>query len=267
MQCCFGGTNAMLVLWVRRPEHSIDLTSWIRQGLRFCLSFFSIKSVARRPVFYTGLLTLSAVLAAVTAEVQQVAAQDIPKSLRPTGTEEAIRATKNNWTVGVVGGLIDGTYMRFAVELASALDDGDNLRILPIVSFGAASNLDDLLYLRGIDVAVTQSDVFEYFRTVRKIANLDRQINYIIRLPVSEVHLLARDDIHSIEDLRGKKVNLGPNGSASSLTGAIIFQRTGIQIQQSNINEATAFEKLKSGELSALVRVVGKPVEEHKQIT
>ena len=251
----------MLVLWARRPEHSFDLTSWIRRGLRFCLSFFSIKSVARRPVFYTGLLTLSAVLAAGTAEVRQVAAQDIPKSLRPTGAEEAIRATKNNWTVGVVGGLIDGTYMRFAVELASALDDGDNLRILPIVSFGAASNLDDLLYLRGIDVAVTQSDVFEYFRTVRKTPNLNKRVSYVIRLPVSEVHVLARDDIASIEDLRGKKVNLGPDGSASSLTGSIIFQRLGIPIQQTNFNNETAFAKLKTGELSALVRVVGKPVD------
>jgi len=36
----------------------------------------------------------------------------------------------------------------FANELAEVLDDGDNLRVLPIVTYGAASNLDDLLYLR-----------------------------------------------------------------------------------------------------------------------
>jgi len=35
--------------------------------------------------------------------------------------------------VGVAGGLIDGTYMRFADELGKVLDDGDNLRILPMV--------------------------------------------------------------------------------------------------------------------------------------
>ena len=209
---------------------------------------------------------ISAVAAAVlmlfsAADVRPAAAQVIPKSLQQSGPSNEIKTTKNAWTLGIVGGLADGTYMRFAVDLARALDDGDNLRILPIVSFGAASNLDDLLYLRGVDVAVTQSDVFEYFRTVRKTANLDRQINYIIRLPVSEVHILARDEIHSIEDLRGKKVNLGPNGSASSLTGAIIFQRLGIQIEQTNLNNAAAFEKLKSGELSALIRVVGKPVD------
>jgi TRAP transporter TAXI family solute receptor len=205
-------------------------------------------------------------LAAPAVGLSPVAAQAIPKSLQEGGSERGIRETKNAWTVGIVGGLASGTYMRFAVELAGALDDGDNLRILPIVSFGAASNLDDLLYLRGVDIAVTQSDVFEYFRTVRKTANLDKRINFIIRLPLSEVHLLAREEINSIDDLRGKKVNLGPEGSASSLTGAIIFQRLGIQIEQSNFNDATSMQKLKSGELSALVRVVGKPVDGLAQI-
>jgi TRAP-type uncharacterized transport system substrate-binding protein len=87
------------------------------------------------------------------------AAQAIPKSIQQGGTEGAIKERKNAWTVGIAGGLIDGTYMRFADELAKVLDDGDNLRILPMVSYGAASNLDDLLYLRGVDLAVTQSDV------------------------------------------------------------------------------------------------------------
>ena len=88
-------------------------------------------------------------------------AQSVPKSLEVGGTDDAMRVRKNNWTVGVAGGLLSGTYMTFANELAQVLDDGDNLRVIPIVTYGAASNLDDLLYLRQVDVAVTQSDVFE----------------------------------------------------------------------------------------------------------
>src|SRR6266849_1148547 len=122
-------------------------------------------------------------------------------------------------TIGFAGGQLAGTYMNFANKLAEVLDDGDNLRVIPIVTYGAASNLDDLLYLRNIDVAVTQADVFEYFRTQRKISNLESRVNYIVRLPVSEMHVLARTDITSIEDLQGKKVSFGPAGSASSLTG------------------------------------------------
>ena len=194
-------------------------------------------------------------------EVTTAQAQSVPKSLEEGGAENALRARKNQWTVGVAGGQLSGTYMTFADEMAQVLDDGDNLRILPIVTYGAASNLDDLLYLRGVDVGVTQADVFEYFRTQRKTPNLEYRVNYILRLPVSEMHVLARTDVHSIEDLRGKKVSFGPAGSASSLTGTIVFQRLGVQVEQVLYDNPTAMQKLKSGELAALVRVIGKPIE------
>ena len=188
-------------------------------------------------------------------------AQSVPKSLEEGGSDAAMRARKNNWTVGVAGGQLSGTYMTFANELSEVLDDGDNLRVVPIVTYGAASNLDDLLYLRQIDVAVTQADVFDYFRTQRKISNLDYRVNYILRLPVSEMHVLARGEIQTIEDLRGKKVSFGPAGSASSLTGTIVFQRLGVQVEQVLYDNPTALQKLKSGELAALVRVIGRPID------
>jgi TRAP-type uncharacterized transport system substrate-binding protein len=188
-------------------------------------------------------------------------AQAIPKSIQQGGSEWVIRERKNAWTVGIAGGLIDGTYMRFADELAKVLDDGDNLRILPMVSYGAASNLDDLLYLRGVDLAVTQSDVFEYFRTERKTPNLQNRVNYILRLPIAELHILAKTDVRAVEDLRGSKVNFGPAGSGSSLTGTIVFQRLGVQVDQILIDQQSALQKLQSGEVAALVRVVGKPVD------
>jgi TRAP-type uncharacterized transport system substrate-binding protein len=189
------------------------------------------------------------------------AAQAIPKSLEQGGTDEDLRNRKNMWTVGVAGGLMSGTNMTFADEMAQVLDDGDNLRVIPMVTYGAASNLDDLLYLHGVDVAVTQSDVFEYFKTQRKIANLEGRVNYILRLPISEMHLIAGKDVKTIDDLRGKKVNFGPAGSASSLTGTIVFQRFGVKVEPTLYDNSLAMQKLKSGEIAALIRVVGKPVE------
>jgi TRAP-type uncharacterized transport system substrate-binding protein len=212
------------------------------------------------PVFIRVLLIISIGLTALF-RIDAASAQAIPKALQQGGGDAAINQRKNAWTVGIVGGLIDGTYMRFADELGKVLDDGDNLRVLPTVSYGAASNLDDLLYLRGIDLAVTQSDVFEYFRTVRKTPNLQNRVHYMLRLPIAELHILAKTDIRSLEDLRGKMVNFGPAGSGSSLTGTIVFQRLGVQVEQVLIDQQTALQKLQSGEVAALVRVVGKPVD------
>jgi TRAP-type uncharacterized transport system substrate-binding protein len=190
-----------------------------------------------------------------------LAAQVIPRSIQEGGTDAVLREKKNAWTVGIVGGLLSGTYMRFVDEMASVLNDGDNLRILPIVSYGAASNLDDLLYLRGVDAAVTQSDVFEYFRTQRKTPNLERRVQYVIRMPISELHILARSDVQSLEDLRGKKVNFGPAGTGASLTGTIVFQRLGINVDQVMIDQPTALQKLQSGQVDAIARVIPKPID------
>ena len=190
-----------------------------------------------------------------------LSAQVVPKSISAGGSDAALREQKNAWTVGIVGGLFSGTYMRLVDEMASALNDGDNLRILPIVSYGAASNLDDLLYLHGVDAAITQSDVFDYFQTVRKTSNLERRVDYITRLPISELHILARDNVQSLEDLRGKKVNFGPAGTGASLTGNIVFQRLGIDVNQVLIPQPSALQKLQSGEIDAIARVIPKPIE------
>ena len=132
-------------------------------------------------------------------------AQAIPKSLQGAGDPEAtLRERKNQWTVGLVGGLFEGTFMRFAEEIRKVIDEGDEMRLLPIVSRGSASNLEDLLYLRGVDIAVMQTDIFEYFRTQRKIPNLEQRVHYLLRFPVAEVQLIVRKETTNIEQLRGK---------------------------------------------------------------
>jgi len=193
--------------------------------------------------------------------IAAVVGQTIPKSLQEGGPEDILRQRQNNWTVGVAGGNMDGTYLRFADEIGKVLDDGDELRVLPIISRGAAANLQDLLYLRGIDVAFTQSDVFEYFRTQRKTPHLETRVQYIIRLPVAELHVVARADIHTLEDLRGQKVVFGPPGSAPTLTGPIIFPRLGIPVEPVFVDFPTGLKMLMSGDVAGQIGVVPKPVD------
>src|SRR5262249_53682474 len=151
--------------------------------------------------------------------------------------------------------------LRFADELAKVLDDGDDLRVLPFISRGAASNLQDLLYLRGIDVTFTQSDVLEYFRTQRKVPNIENRVQYIIRLPVAELHVAARADIRTLEDLRGQRVVLGGPGTASTVTGPIVFHRLGIEVDPLFVDPAAGLKMLMDGEAAGLLAVDPKPVD------
>jgi TRAP-type uncharacterized transport system substrate-binding protein len=197
-----------------------------------------------------------------TAEVAQAnaprRAQPIPN--KPVNEEEAAKAARiNNWTVGVAGGLLEGTFVRYAADLGKALDDGDNLRVLPIVSYGAVGNVSDLIYLKGIDIAITYSDVLDHFRNVERIPGIERRVNYIIPMFQGEVHVYVREEIKSFQDLVGKKVNFNTVGSAANYTGGIVFDRLGIKVERLFQNNSVALEQMRKGEIAGIVHVVGKP--------
>jgi len=68
--------------------------------------------------------------------------------------QAAHRDLVNGGTVGIISGGVTGTYVRIAADLANALDDGYELRVLPIIGKGSVRNIEDLVLLRGVDVAI-----------------------------------------------------------------------------------------------------------------
>lgn len=173
--------------------------------------------------------------------------------------EGATVAKVNNWTVGLAGGLPEGTFLRFAAEIARALNGSDELRVVPMVTPGATENVKDLLYLKGVDIAITHADVFEHFRNVEKIPNIEKRVHFISEMYISEIHVLARPEIKSFKDLEGKTVSFHTPGAGPSVTGPILFNRLGVRVNPVFVNNAIAFEKMKTGEIAALVHTVGKP--------
>src|SRR5262249_25489070 len=91
----------------------------------------------------------------------------------------------NAWTVGLAGGLLEGAPLRLAAEMARVVDDGPNLHVLPIVTRGATENLNSLLYLRGVDTAIINSDALEEYKI--QVPQIRRQIAYILNLFPSEL--------------------------------------------------------------------------------
>src|SRR3954463_13634208 len=68
-------------------------------------------------------------------------------------------ATKQNLnanTVTLISGTIGGTYVQFGADLASVLDDGNKLRVLPIVGRGSVQSVADILFLHGVDLGIVR---------------------------------------------------------------------------------------------------------------
>ncbi len=173
--------------------------------------------------------------------------------------EQSKSAEVNNWTVGIAGGFFEGTFIRFAVELGKGLDDGENLRILPIVSYGGNENINDLLYLKGVDIAITYTDTFELYKKSGRVRNIEQRINYISELLLGELYIFARPEITTLKDLESKKVSLGTKGGSATTTGPIVFERLGVHPELVYVNNTIALEKMKAGEIAAIVSTGGKP--------
>ena len=183
-----------------------------------------------------------------------------PQQAGERGRERQGAARVNNWTIGVAGGgLLEGTFSKYAADLGKALDDGDNLRVLPINTFGAVGNVVDLVYLKGRRLCdrptptcstTTRTSTASRHRAARQLRDPD--------VP-GRVHLYVRPEIKTIEDLADKKASASIRMGSAVRTGHDICSSGGRKGEQVFMNNSLALEAMRRGELFGIVHVVGKP--------
>ena len=169
----------------------------------------------------------------------------------------------NSNTIGLISGSpsSDDTYLQMANDLSQVLNDGDSLRILPIVGIGGPRNIRDVRYVKGIDIGLTQASILSNFRrSNERMGQTDSKIAYIAKLFTEEVHLVARTNITSVTQLKGLKVNLDAKGSGTSYSMRDVFKALDIEVEEVSMSQLEAFEKVKRGEIAATVLIAGKPV-------
>jgi TRAP-type uncharacterized transport system substrate-binding protein len=176
----------------------------------------------------------------------------------------------NENTIGLISGSpnSDDTTLQAAYDLAEVLNDGDNLRITPMVGIGGPRNIRDVRYVRGIDIGLTQTNILNNFRrSNERLGQIDDKIVYIATLFNEEVHLVTRTNITSIDQLRGLKVNFDARGSGTNYSMRDIFNTFDIDVEEVSMSQVEAIEKLKSGEVAATALIAGKPVRSMSKLT
>jgi TRAP transporter TAXI family solute receptor len=172
----------------------------------------------------------------------------------------AITEKLNQNTVTVISGNPNGTYLYLAYDLSAVLDDGNELRVLPVIGKGGYQNVMDVLHLRGVDLCITQANILSYLKKTGEFGtNIDTRLAYITRLYNEEMHVLAGPGIKSLQDLSGKKVNFSDVGSGTQFSTRLIFGLLGVKAEEVNMGQADGFQKVKSGEIAATVLIAGKP--------
>src|SRR5260221_10520697 len=177
----------------------------------------------------------------------------------PATAAEQAGAAINRGVVELETSGAAGISVRIAEDLANLVDDGATRRVVPVVGKGSLQNLLDLKYLRGIDMAILQTDALDYARERQLLPGLESAFTYIARLYNEEFHLLAGPEIKSIADLANRKVNFDLRGSGTAITASRLFDQLKVPVTVINDSEEVALEKLRKGEIAALAFVAGKP--------
>ena len=204
------------------------------------------------PLLVSGLLAAAPALAQRTGYFRGVPG--------PNTLDRSASARANAATVGILGGQLNGTTLRFAADLANVLDDGDHLRILPIIGRGGYESAEDLLYLHGVDVAILPSDLFGYYKREHLHPGAEQTIHYIAKLYDQELHILARPGIKTLDELANQTVSTDLAGTATSITAKVMFTALNIPAKLTNDSTDTALDKLRRGEIAAMMFLAGKPI-------
>ena len=200
---------------------------------------------------FCGLLAATAVHADSEHETKPGASSaDREAMLRHTMRDEI--------NTGLLGIVSEGT--DYTVDLAFSLAGEQNrLRLLPIAGAGAQQNAMDVLFARGVDFSIVQTDILDEIKRNPPFRGVEKYVRYVTKLYDQELHVLAGPDIQSISDLKGKKVNFGLHDSGTYTTATTIFNTLGVQPDVTTLPQPLALDKLRQGEITAMAYVATKP--------
>jgi len=116
-------------------------------------------------------------------------------------------------------------------ELAERLGQIGKMRVLPIAGHGGDENVRDLLYLKGVDLAILNSDVLAYLEQAHKYPDARRRIRYVTQLRDQKVYLLTRKEFSNIEHLRGRRVMVLSRSGGSYTTAIALFGLLKIEVR------------------------------------
>jgi TRAP transporter TAXI family solute receptor len=203
-------------------------------------------------------MCLGAAARAEDTEYDPAKVSESLKAIFQVGSADTKKALNAN-TLTLISGTIGGTYVQFGADLASVLDDNNELRVLPIIGRGSVQSVADILFLQGVDLGIVRADTLDYLEKKGFATGIKKQFVYVTKLYNEEMHVIASKSIRSLRDLDGRTVSVDlPNGG-TFVTSLIVFERLGIRPNVVYIEQRIAMEKLRNGEIDAVIAVQGKP--------
>ncbi len=164
-------------------------------------------------------------------------------------------------SIGMVTGSKTGTYIQFGHDIAR-MAQSVGLNILVKESEGSIDNIRRLVSAENAALSIVQSDVLGFLSRsadpqVRRIA---ARLRLIFPFYNEEVHLFARTNIQRFEDLSGRRVVVGTQGSGNWLTSNNLLRLVKVDpAERIELPPPEGVSAVLTGQADAMFYVVGKP--------
>lgn len=187
----------------------------------------------------------------------------------PVGEIPAKTSRGEKDTVGIVGeGTGETEFLaadQMANAVASAMEKGPNgevaLRVLAIPGKGGLQNIRDVLTRPNMDFGIAPVPVLDAAAGMDGFGNLRKRIAYVAPLYFEEVHVIAGSKLFHVEDLDGKEVAIGEEGSSTAIIARRILAALEINVRPSTLSGQAAVDAVKEGRIAGAFVVSGKPVD------
>jgi TRAP transporter TAXI family solute receptor len=165
--------------------------------------------------------------------------------------------------LGLITGSEKGTYYQFGLDLQRLVKSaGINLTVHP--SRGSIENIYAVYQRPGVQMGIVQSDVLAFVSRLTAdpvLTRIARKTKLIVPLYNEEVHLLGRRGLTDFDDLAGRRVAIGREGSGTYLTARLLFKLAEVTPAEMVLIDTTeALTELKAGRVDAMFYVAGSPV-------
>lgn len=173
----------------------------------------------------------------------------------------------------IVTGAPTGTYYAFGQNLASLVAPDSNVTLEVLSSPGSVQNVKDMRYREKVKFALVQSDVYQAYVGLadlgdKEARDLIRPLRVVLPLYMEELHFVVAADspLKYIDEIRGKKIYMGPDGSGTALSVSTVY---GLMFGgerphrvDSSADHKQALNSLldRDGKVDVVVFVAGQPV-------
>ncbi|MGI2032001.1 TAXI family TRAP transporter solute-binding subunit [Rhizobium panacihumi] len=159
-----------------------------------------------------------------------------------------------------------GSTQGLIAEDIAGLGDRCGMPLSVVASKGALESFFGVRNRHNTQFGIVDGDLLNYlnsYKTENKdVKDAVQGMRIMLPLFDAEVHVVAPAGIDNLQDLRGKRIGVGEKDSTAYLTSQLMFDILRIPVAE-RVTGSTdeMIELLRQGEIDAIIRVAGAPVE------